>query len=118
MRVYLTGVSDDEYNDTEGQRLSAAHGVGGVGAGQSTNQATDAHEGDDDTLDDTFELPVVGGPSLAKTALEVGEDEHTGNLTRVVAEEETTQTGYSAQEDGLDTAVGAIDPDGPDFSTR
>lgn len=80
MRV-LTDIAQDEDNHTKCKRLSATQVIRSVGTGESTNQTTNAHEGDNGTLDDAVKRSVVGRTILSEAALEVGEDQHGRNLT-------------------------------------
>lgn len=79
----LDDISDDEQEDTESQALAATPPVGSVGAGQSTQEGADAHEGDEDGR-------AGGGDGVAgccagvfdsEAAQEVFEDEHAADLT-------------------------------------
>jgi hypothetical protein len=50
---------------------------------------------------------------LTETVLEVAKQQHTRDLTGIIAKEEATYRGDSPENNGLDAAVGAIDADGP-----
>jgi len=79
----LDDVSNDEKEDTKCQTLAATPPVGCVGAGKSTQEGTDAHEGDEDGR------PGCGDGIACcctrvldtETTEEVFEDEHATDLT-------------------------------------
>jgi hypothetical protein len=90
--------------------------VGGhlLGAAESSDETTDAHEGDHKGLDDRHPfLAAVLGRTGGESVLEVGEEKHGGDLTGIVAEQKTADGGGDAEDNSLDATVGAIDADGP-----
>lgn len=108
----LDDVANDEDEDTEGHGLAATPPVGSVGARQSTDERTDTHQGDEERLNDGNPLLVALG-SLGEAVHEILEQKHGRNLASIVSEEETTDGSCHSQQDGLSTAVGAIDLDRP-----
>jgi hypothetical protein len=111
----LNGVANDKDGHTAQDALASAKPISSVGSSQGTDQATNAHQRHERGLDDG--LPVLGAAIgvlvLCEAVAEVGEDEETGDLTSVVAKEETTDGGGDAEDEGLGAAVGAVDLEGP-----
>jgi len=106
------GDFDDHANGTEegggGDRHSASKSVGELSNSEGADEGTGAEHRDDGTLAGDIE-PVgntvvanLGGVvgEFTKTTLVVGHLEVTGNLTRSVAEHETTDGGDKTKEDG------------------
>lgn len=83
-------------------------------AAQGSDQCADAHQRDEQRLDDG--LPFLGAVALVlrEPVDEVLEQEHARDLTSVIAKEESTDGGNDPQENRLKTTVGAIDADGPE----
>lgn len=111
----LDDVADDEQDDTERQTPPTSPPVGSVGTRKSTDERSDAHQGHHGGLNDGNPFPdaILPNGARGEAALKVLEDEHARDLTRVVTEKKATQAGDSAEEERLDAALGAIDPDGP-----
>jgi hypothetical protein len=85
----LDDVANDEDGNTNGQTASTTKPIGSVCSREGTNECTNGHHGDHQRRDLSFELPfAIGILILTKAALEVREQQHTGNLTSVVSEEE------------------------------
>lgn len=83
---------------------------------QGTDERSDRHQRDEKRFEDRHEC--VGsswrlGLARRESVPEVGEDEHTGDLSGVVTEKKATDRGDDTQEDRFGTAVGAVDADGP-----
>lgn len=110
---YLNNVANDENGDTHGHAVATTELVGSESAAQSTDEATDAHETDEETLDDGHPLARAVVLLLGEAVLEIREEKHRRNLTGVITEEEASNGRDNTQEEGLGTAVGAIDLDAP-----
>jgi hypothetical protein len=131
----LNGVANDKDGHTAQDALASAKPISSaarvslgssigrdlflLGSSQGTDQAANAHQRHERGLDDG--LPVLGAAIgvlvLCEAVAEVGEDEETGDLTSVVAKEETTDGGGDAEDEGLGAAVGAVDLEGPVTAT-
>lgn len=81
-------------------------------ATQGSDQCADAHQRDEQRLDDG--LPFLGAVTLVlrEPVDEVLEKEHARDLAGVIAKEESTDGGDDPQENRLKATVGAIDADG------
>lgn len=83
-----------------------------LGTGKGAKQGANTHERDKKRLDNRNPFLFAGAICLCESIDKVIEQEHSRNLSGIVAKEEATDRGGGTEEDGLRSALGAIDGDG------
>ena len=96
----------------------AYKGEHSLGTRKRTNERTDTHQTDHCALNDRdpFRLARLGVCAGREAIDKVPEEQHGGDLPRVIPEEKASDRGDRAEEDRFDTAVGAVDTDGSGVS--
>jgi hypothetical protein len=84
-----------------------------LGSAEGSNETPNTHQGDEQGLDDGSPRLRAVWLGLGEPVDEVPKEQHARNLTGIVAEEEATDRGGQAEDNRLNTAVGAIDADRP-----
>lgn len=81
--------------------------------GQGAYETSNAHERDEERLDDGLPFLNAFTVGLRETVNEVLEEQHGRNLTSVVSEEKAAEGGRGSEEQGLEATFGAIDLERP-----
>ena len=89
-----------------------------LGARKRADECTDTHQTDHRTLDDRYPFGLASLSVCAgrEPVDKVAEEQHGRDLPSVISEEEAADGSDCAEENRFDTAVSAIDADGPGVS--
>lgn len=113
----LDDVTNNKEEDAEAHALPPTPPVRRVGPREGAAERPDAHEGYEEGLNDRDPGKAAVRLFRGEPALEVGKEEHGGDLAGVVTEQETPYGGDDTEENGLGAAFCAIDANRPEELT-